>query len=356
MTVSDLVAQHKDEYAMRKDPALVTVRAGRYLWATAAGAAGDAEFQAKLGALYGHAYTIKFAKKQAGADTFKVAPLEALWWVAGGGQVFTAPKRSWRWKLLIRVPPSVRPADVRAARAALRAKGRPATGLRRETITEGSSVQMLHIGAYGDEPDTIARIDAFAHDHRLRFRGRHHEIYLSDPRRVPPARLRTILRHAADGSPGSRRAEDVMVSLPFLRALPVRVVSVAPLLPAWYGLTDAAGSAALSGESYQRIIDDERTSHGSMAAEAAARLAARGITTTEAPQGDAAYGIIEAARVAGADLVVVGSRGNTGLERLLLGRVARGILYHAPCSVLIVRPPAATGAAAAVPSGTSRAR
>jgi len=195
VTVSDLVSQHQDEYAMPKDPVLVTVRAGRYLSVTGAGAPGGAEFQARLGALYGHAYTIKFAKKQAGADSFKVAPLEALWWVAGGGRVFTAAKRRWRWKLLIRVPSSVRPADVRAARAALRAKGRPSTGVRLETIAEGSSVQMLHVGAYGDEPRTIARMDAFAHAHRLRLRGRHHEIYLSDPRRVPPARLRTILRH-----------------------------------------------------------------------------------------------------------------------------------------------------------------
>ncbi|HSW95054.1 MAG TPA: GyrI-like domain-containing protein [Patescibacteria group bacterium] len=93
------------------------------------------------------------------------------------------------------MPSSVRPSDVRAARAALRAKGRPSTGVRLETIAEGSSVQMLHVGAYGDEPRTIARMDAFAHAHRLRLRGRHHEIYLSDPRRVPPARLRTILRH-----------------------------------------------------------------------------------------------------------------------------------------------------------------
>jgi nucleotide-binding universal stress UspA family protein len=160
---------------------------------------------------------------------------------------------------------------------------------------------------------------------------------------------------AVDGSAGSRRAEDVIVSMPFLRGLPVRVVSVAPLLPAWYGLTDAAGTAALSGETYQLIIDDERRSHESLAAEAQTRLAARGITTTtEVPQGDAAYGIIEAAGVGGADLIVVGSRGNTGLERLLLGSVARGILYHAPCSVLIVRAPAATRAAAPVPSGTSR--
>jgi hypothetical protein len=198
----DLVKRHKNEYAMPKDPALVTVRGGRYLTVTGAGEPGSAEFQAKLGALYGHAYTIRFAKKSAGGEDFKVAPLEGLWWVAGGGSVFTAPKAAWRWKLLIRIPTSVRADDVRAARGALRAKGRLAIGVRLEAIAEGRCVQMLHVGAYGDEPRTVARMDAFARSHRLRFRGRHHEIYLSDPRRVPPARLRTILRHPVTATKG----------------------------------------------------------------------------------------------------------------------------------------------------------
>ncbi|HSW95052.1 MAG TPA: universal stress protein [Patescibacteria group bacterium] len=162
---------------------------------------------------------------------------------------------------------------------------------------------------------------------------------------------------ATDGSPGSQRAEDVMVSLPFLRSLPVRVVSVAPLLPGWYGLTDTAGAAVLSGETYQLIVDDERTAHQAIAGAAAARLSSQGVaSTTEVPQGEAASGIIEAAEVAGADLIVVGSRGKTGLGRLLLGSVARRILYQAPCSVLIVRPLAVTAAAVAVPSGVSQAR
>jgi hypothetical protein len=206
MKTNDLVAQHRGEYAMPRDPALVAVGAGHYLSVAGAGPPGGAEFQAKLGALYGHAYTIKFAKKLASVDTFKIAPLEALWWVAEGGQVFTSPKRSWRWKLLIRVPPSVNADDVRAARKALRAKGRPATGVRLEAIAEGPSVQVLHVGAYGDEPRSIARMDAFARDHHLRFRGRHHEIYLSDPRRVPASRLRTILRHPVGRQHGDRSA------------------------------------------------------------------------------------------------------------------------------------------------------
>ncbi len=161
---------------------------------------------------------------------------------------------------------------------------------------------------------------------------------------------------AADDSPGSRRAEDVVASFPFLSALPVRVVSVAPLLPAWYGLTDAAGTAAFSGEVYQQIIDDQRTSHERIAAATAKRLSEHGIpTTAEVPQGEAAYGVIEAAKAANADLIIVGSRGNTGVTRLLLGSVARGILYHAPCSVLVVRQGAVAAAAAARPAAARQA-
>lgn len=195
MSTIDLFARHADEYAMPKEPTLVTIGAGKYLTVTGVGAPGSAEFQAKLGALYGHAYTIKFARKKAGVDDFKVGVLEGLWWVPGGATWLSAPKRSWRWKLLIRGPPSVRADDMRAARAALRAKGRLAAGVRLETVAEGPSVQVLHVGPYADEPRTIALMDAYARNERLRFRGRHHEIYLSDPRRVPAARLRTILRH-----------------------------------------------------------------------------------------------------------------------------------------------------------------
>jgi len=196
MSAIDLFKQHKDEYAASTEPALVTVGAGKYLTVSGNGAPGSPAFQAGLGALYGHAYAIKFAKKKSGRDDFKVGVLEGLWWVPGAAaSAFTMPKRSWRWKLLIRVPASVRADDVIAARAALRAKGRPATGVRLETIAEGPSVQVLHVGPYGDEPRALARMDAYAKGRRLRYRGRHHEIYLSDPRRVPASRLRTILRH-----------------------------------------------------------------------------------------------------------------------------------------------------------------
>ena len=191
----DLFREHRDEYSLETEPHLVTVGSGTYLTVTGSGKPGEPEFQQKLGALYGCAYTLKFDSKQRGRD-FKVGVLEGLWWTTKrGAKAFTAPDATWRWKLLIRVPSFVSASAVRTALVSLAKRGRPTAAVKRETLREGRSVQSLHVGAYGDEPTTLAKMDAFRRAHRLRFRGRHHEIYLSDPRRVPPTRLRTILRH-----------------------------------------------------------------------------------------------------------------------------------------------------------------
>jgi len=192
----DLFKEHRDEYSLDREPHLVKVGVGKYLTVTGTGGPGDAQFQQKLGVLYGCAYTIKFDSKQRLARDFKVGVLEGLWWVKGRTtDAFVAPKGDWRWKLLIRVPTFVTTASVTKALAALKAKGRPTAAVKLEALREGPSVQALHVGGYGDEPATLAKMGTFAREHRLRFRGRHHEIYLSDPRRVPTSRLRTILRH-----------------------------------------------------------------------------------------------------------------------------------------------------------------
>ena len=194
----DVIAQHKDEYVAPREPALVTVGPGRYLTISGTGDPSGDDFRDAVGGLYACAYTIKFAKKAKRRD-FKVAMLEALWWAAGGARAALQPRSTWQWKLLLRVPPTVSPADVAAAIATLREKGRPAPAVRLETIAEGRAVQALHVGPYADEPATLEKMGAFARDHHLRFRGAHHEIYLSDPRRVAPSRLRTILRHPVTG-------------------------------------------------------------------------------------------------------------------------------------------------------------
>lgn len=191
----DLFRAHREEYSLDAEPHLVTVGTGTYLTVTGSGRPGDPEFKQKLGALYGCAYTIKFESKARGHD-FKVGVLEGLWWTkVRGAAAFAAPDAMWRWKLLIRVPSFVTEAAVRRALAALKAKSRPTAAVKLETLREGRSIQALHVGAYRDEPRTLAKMDEFARGHRLRFRGRHHEIYLSDPRRVAASRIRTILRH-----------------------------------------------------------------------------------------------------------------------------------------------------------------
>jgi len=191
----DVFREHRDEYAMPREPAVVRVGAGRYLTVTGRGAPNSEEFRAKVGALYGTAYTLKFAWKKRDHD-FKVGALEGLWTATGRGKpALAAPKKTWRWKLLIRVPGFVTRPSLERALAALRAKRGPSADVALETIREGVCVQVLHTGAYGDEPKTLAKMDAFVKAKRLRYRGPHHEIYLSDPRRVPAARLRTILRH-----------------------------------------------------------------------------------------------------------------------------------------------------------------
>ncbi len=106
---------------------------------------------------------------------------------------------------MIALGPGGRAADVKRAAAALAAKGRDASGVALEPFAEGRAVQVLHVGPYADEPATLARLEAFASDEGFAFTGPHHEIYLSDPRRTAPAKLRTILRHAVRRK-GTRRA------------------------------------------------------------------------------------------------------------------------------------------------------
>lgn len=144
---------------------------------------------------------------------------------------------------------------------------------------------------------------------------------------------------ADDGSKGSRRAEETVVALPVFKALPYRVVSVAELAP-WYLSIDAATGAAMGPEGFQQVFDTLQEDHARTAREAAARLAAQGVTATaETRSGPAAQGLIAAAADCGADVIVVGSRGRTGVRRAVLGSVARNVLFHAPCSVLVVHPP-----------------
>jgi hypothetical protein len=188
----DLFGRHQGDYSATRTPRVVTVKPGRYLAISGEGAQGGELFQKHVGSLYGMAYTLKFATKARGKD-FKVPPLEGVWW--GQGRI-GEPGSDWSWKLLLRVPNFVKRRDLAPAAESLRGKGRAdfAGQVKLEELAEGRCIQALHIGPYASEPETLERLRRVASDLGLAFRGRHHEIYLSDPRRVPPERLRTILR------------------------------------------------------------------------------------------------------------------------------------------------------------------
>jgi len=192
----DLYKLHQADYAARRKPSLVELKPATYLAVSGQGAPGGPLFVSRIGCLYGVAFTIKMTRKFAGLQDYAVCKLEGQWWSDSGPDFATAPKESWWWKLLIRTPEFVRGDELDTAIAVLlkRGKGEEVKLVRLESIKEGTCVQMLHVGPYEKEPETIAQMKAFAQSRDLEFQGRHHEIYLSDPRRVPAERLKTILR------------------------------------------------------------------------------------------------------------------------------------------------------------------
>jgi hypothetical protein len=193
----DLFKLHKDEYAATRKPRLVDVKKAVYLSVEGQGAPGGPVFTAKIQALYSIAYTVKMTRKFGGKQDYGVGKLECVWLMEGKESFDKLPPDQWRWKLLIRTPEFVKPAEIAKAAAVLLEKGKlpEVKEVKLEPLAEGLCVQMLHVGPYDKEPETVRVMQAFAESKGLALHGRHHEIYISDPRRIPPERLKTILRH-----------------------------------------------------------------------------------------------------------------------------------------------------------------
>jgi len=199
----DLVKALKPLYSpSAKAPVIVEVPELAFLMLDGRGDPNSAEeYQAALQALYGVAYTLKFTLKKAAPERdFKVAPLEGLWWTDGeppSSEALQADRDAWNWTMMIAVPDDVTAAEVAAAAdAAARRRPLPAAALvRLERFAEGQAAQVMHIGPYAEEAPTIARLHEFVAEQGYELRGRHHEIYLGDPRRTAPERLKTVLRH-----------------------------------------------------------------------------------------------------------------------------------------------------------------
>ncbi|MFJ4173178.1 GyrI-like domain-containing protein [Microbacterium sp. NPDC089696] len=166
------------------------------------------EYADAVSSLFPLAYTLKFAARaQLGIDTV-VMPLEGLWHAPDMAS-FTSrrDKSAWLWTMMIMVPEHITTqmfadaVDAVEAKAAKKREPAPAAlrSVRLATLDEGLSVQTLHVGSYDDEAPVLAELhERFVPDNGLRMTGRHHEIYLGDPRRVEPDRLRTILRQPVE--------------------------------------------------------------------------------------------------------------------------------------------------------------
>ncbi len=188
-----------------KDPEFVEVPPMRFIVVEGKGDPNTSkEYQDAIGALYSVAYTAKFTLKKAAKEKdFVVMPLESLWWSEEREDFANAPKSEWSWKAMIMVPKHVDETVVRETISQLKKKGKDKDlpGLARlklEEFEEGNSAQIMHIGPYSAERPTIEKLHKFIADNGRKLRGRHHEIYLGDPRRSKPEKLKTVVRQPCE--------------------------------------------------------------------------------------------------------------------------------------------------------------
>ncbi len=175
----------------------VTFTARSYLMVDGAGAPGGLEYTAALEALYPAAYGIKFFSKLDLGRDYAVPPLEGLWWADVHDAYATDRREEWRWSLMLMLPDWIGLEHVATALARQAAKSSACdlSRVRMEWLEEGLCLQHLHVGPFADEAPKLAELHHTIMPARgLTFAGHHHEIYLSDPRRSAPEKLRTVLR------------------------------------------------------------------------------------------------------------------------------------------------------------------
>ena len=202
----DFKKEYKEFYLPKGKPEIVQVPPMNYIAVRGAGdpnSPGGA-YQQAMQILYSVAYTLKMSDKTdykiSGFFEYVVPPLEGFWWQANGEGIDYSRKEDFRWISVIRLPDFVTEKDFRwTVETASRKKGFDCSGAEFLTVDEGLCVQCMHLGAFDNEPATVAKMDAYLEEngyendfsgHRL-----HHEIYMSDARRVAPEKLKTVIRH-----------------------------------------------------------------------------------------------------------------------------------------------------------------
>ena len=199
MTKIDLKKQFKELYNASAKMEIVEVPEMNFLMIDGAGDPNTSEsFRQCIEALYSVSYTAKFMMKRepSGVD-YTVMPLEGLWWMDDNTRLGLGRKDDWKWTLAIVQPDLItRELFTEAAGAVRKKKKVPLLEkIRLERYCEGRSAQVLYVGPYSEETAAIEKLHEFVQNQGYELRGKHHEIYLSDPRRTAPEKLKTILRH-----------------------------------------------------------------------------------------------------------------------------------------------------------------
>jgi hypothetical protein len=159
------------------------------------------EYTQAVEALYALSYKTKFLSKKELEKDYVVMPLEGLWWVPNMEEFSTYDKDAWDWTAMIMQPDWITAELIEEARSQVeKGKNPPALPkIRHEKYHEGLSVQIMHIGSYADEAPTLEKMhNSFIPDSGLTMTGKHHEIYLSDPRKTAPEKLKTVLRQPVE--------------------------------------------------------------------------------------------------------------------------------------------------------------
>lgn len=201
MTLLDFVAADLALYLPPASPELAEVPPMQYLMIDGQGAAaGNRQLEQSAAVLFTVAERLRLLAGEGlapkGYQDFARPPLEALWWLEPGPAYRTALPESWRWTLLLRLPPAVTPAMVRLAIGALVSERRDDVyvNVRLESLREGRVVQLLHHGISGSEQEDLARLDAYVAAAGLRYRGKLHEIYYGGLPTTNHKLRRTVLR------------------------------------------------------------------------------------------------------------------------------------------------------------------
>jgi len=194
-TKLDLTKEYKQYYTAKTTPMIVEFGEIPYLVIEGKGEPAGEVFTKAVEALYPLAYGIKNICKRQGHD-FGVPKLEGLWWVKLDKPALEVPRAKWYWKLLIRMPDFVTSEIAQSAKEEVyKKKGIDLIKeIKFEKINEGKCIQIMHVGPYSTEPEAIGKIKDFMEDNDFTENGLHHEIYISDPRKTIPEKMKTILR------------------------------------------------------------------------------------------------------------------------------------------------------------------